>query len=217
MRKHLIKYIISIGIILTFSGCSTFSDGVPNADINTSVNEDVNISENEEVNATVGVERIDFNKKYASYIELIDVYMNNFKNLYINVITLEESISVITGKMDIGSTEGNNATKYVDSKGNVIRYNLVIYGETGKMIIDYYVLDDIKLYVVELYETYSSPILGIGGSDILSYDMKKYIVDGNDVYYLDDVAKNIIDTNQEEANVYMTLDALNSSFIKTDN
>lgn len=54
------------------------------------------------------------------------------------------------------------------------------------------------------------------GFDILSYDMKKYIVDGNDVYYLDDVAKNIIVTNQEESNVYMTLDELNRSFKKTD-
>lgn len=55
-------------------------------------------------------------------------------------------------------------------------------------------------------------MLGVGGNDILSYDMKKYIVDGNDVYYLDDVAKNIIVTNQDEANVYMTLDELNRSF-----
>ena len=47
--------------------------------------------------------------------------------------------------------------KYTDLEGNVLRYEIVIYGETGKVTLDYYFIKD-YIYVKILSEYYTFPI-----------------------------------------------------------
>ena len=47
--------------------------------------------------------------------------------------------------------------KYTDLEGNVLRYEIVIYGETGKATLDYYFIKD-YIYVKILSEYYTFPI-----------------------------------------------------------
>lgn len=228
MKKNLFISIIMIGVILMLSGCySSYkskdvenivtnikSSDIDNIDTNM---KSANVENTEDDTISAHIENTDYNKIYDDYIVMIDEYMNNFKNSFFNVVTMEENITMITGVMDIDSTEGNFSTKYVDSKGNVIRFHIDISGETCKTIKDYYILTDKKLFVVELHETYSSPVIGSGNYDILSYDLKKFMIDGNNVYCLDDVAKDVIVTSQKETDVYMSLDDLTNNFIETKN
>ena len=47
--------------------------------------------------------------------------------------------------------------KYMDLEGNVLRYEIVIYSETGKATLDYYFIKD-YIYVKILSEYYTFPI-----------------------------------------------------------
>ena len=47
--------------------------------------------------------------------------------------------------------------KYADLEGDVLRYEIVMYGETGKSTLDYYFIKD-YIYVKKLSEYYTFPI-----------------------------------------------------------
>ena len=61
----------------------------------------------------------------------------------------------VTNKELIG--RDGEITRYLDKNGNILRYTLLLYGETGKAIYDYYFIKE-YIYVNVLDEKYICPV-----------------------------------------------------------
>lgn len=113
-------------------------------------------------------------------------YRTNFIELYTStaVEETESRINIEEMEIDFGDN-GEPATliKYTDSSGQVLRYQLQFYGETGQCSIDYYLCKDFVL-ISRRNDYYSSWILTAGYSDVLYSTIENWIVIDENAYIL---------------------------------
>ena len=120
-------------------------------------------------------------------------YRMNFIELYTSTAMEETESQINTEEMEIDfGDNGEPATliKYMDSSGEVLRYNLQFYGETGQCSIDYYLCKDF-VHISRKNDYYSSWILTAGYSDVLYSTIENWIVtDENIDIFMQEMIKN---------------------------
>ena len=106
-----------------------------------------------------------------SCILMISSGKNTFvNNKEINITDIRSSIGEYYDELTDGYLRGEiivtnkeltgrdgEITRYVDKNGNILRYTLLLYGETGKAIYDYYFIKE-YIYVNVLDEKYMCPV-----------------------------------------------------------
>ena len=87
--------------------------------------------------------------------------------------------------------------KYMDLEGNVLRYEIVIYSETGKATLDYYFIKD-YIYVKILSEYYTFPINASEESMpyVLYRTFQEGIIYKEDIYKLE--GKSLVKSNVKD-------------------
>lgn len=101
------------------------------------------------------------------------LYMHNYMNL-----KLEGDIRSEDRNLE-GGTEGGRITRYEDKTGNVLRYRLIRYGETGKTEENYYFLDEAIYYTIleDMYDSHISVMYRSDApADILYRTFKEVIM-----------------------------------------
>lgn len=96
-------------------------------------------------NAFINNKKIDIGNVQSSISEYYDELTSKY---------LQGKITV-TNKALIG--RDGELTRYTDESGNILRYTLLLYGETGKTTCDYYFITG-YIYVNVLNENYICPI-----------------------------------------------------------
>ena len=113
-------------------------------------------------------------------------YRTNFIELYTSTAMeeTESQINIEEMETDFGDN-GEPATliKYTDSSGEVLRYQLQFYGETGQCSIDYYLCKDFVL-ISRKNDYYSSWVLTAGYSDVLYSTIENWIITDEDACIL---------------------------------
>lgn len=115
--------------------------------------------------------KIDIDKVQSS----VNEYYDEFRAGY-----LRGEIAV-TNKPLIG--RDGEITRYTDKNGNILRYTLVICGETGKILYEYYFMKE-YIYINILDENYTSPIYE-KTPYILYRTLKEGVVYKNTIYRLE--------------------------------
>ena len=82
--------------------------------------------------------------------------------------------------------------KYTDLEGNVLRYEIVIYGETGKATLDYYFIKD-YIYVKRLSEYYTFPS---NVPYVLYRNFQEGVIYKEDIYKLE--GKSLVKSNVKD-------------------
>ncbi|GEM_PF-6622829 len=97
-----------------------------------------------------------------------------------NIIPVTEQLKVETYSLEGQSAEGGTITRYLDENGNITRYKIKLYGETGRSETDYVFVDDI-IYYFKLIEEYNAPIYVENSNVTYQYFEKGMIKEGR--YY----------------------------------
>ncbi|HEX3077373.1 MAG TPA: hypothetical protein VHQ24_10970 [Lachnospiraceae bacterium] len=204
---------------LLFSGCDRIADS-----FDSKQSSEVNIESNsEDANTTSdqGEEENQGNQIQESYeqiMKMIEDFNSNFTNLYTNELLSESGdLKINKGTMNFQSTEGNEAIQFLDNQSKVIRYEVSVYGETGKAEYNFYILNDDMTLVTTLTSVYSSPNLMLGGDDVLYSEQEKYLIKDSVTYAIDDVNESIVEKVIDDETVTMTVEELDNSFTLENN
>ena len=92
------------------------------------------------------------------------------------------------------STEGGTITRYTDKGGEIYRYRLVLYGETGRMESNYFFTSHF-IYYTSLEEDYCVPPIIIGETDILEQTLTEGILIDGVCYRYDRLRDQILMTD----------------------
>lgn len=108
------------------------------------------------------------------------------------------------------SAEGAELTRFMTPDGDIARYTLNIFGETGKSAYNYYCFSDGILYVQHLVMDYTDWNFSPENRfDILRYSLLSYVIDGKETYLIYDGLKQVL--KAENSGLY-TIDELNYLF-----
>lgn len=124
------------------------------------------------------------------------------------------TIAVETRRLMDFSAEGGTITRYKDSSEKLLRYRLMLYGETGRTESNYFFADSF-IYYTELAEEYCTPItLTSADTDILERTLSEGIMI-DDVCYVYDRRNDQIFEHDRIASVFTPKD-LDELFTEAD-
>ena len=155
---------------------------------------------------------------YQEYSLRVNQGLDHFRQL-INSDEYSGSISALTieSRRIIGiSSEGGTLTRFMTPTGEIIRYTVEQFGETGKKVSNVYVFDDGLIYVQELSMNYADWAFASPNNrfDILDYSLNSYVIDGEKTVILDDV---FLQAKEDESGKkVVSLDELDDYFNKYD-
>jgi len=130
----------------------------------------------------------------------------NDPNKYSKHINSEEKI--IYGQ----SAEGGKIIKYTDANDNLLRYELYSFGEAGKSILNYYVLNSESVFISELNIFYDTVSFSYPKNDFY-YHLNKYVIIKEEVYVFDEFNETIINIeNKESLQIKLSLNEIENIF-----
>ncbi|WP_310603457.1 hypothetical protein [Anaerosporobacter sp.] len=218
MKKRILVGIL-VCMVLLSNGCSTKKKANENINTNT-------IEENPEERdkESISAEPIDEHDKtesmeYSIIREKINLCLEEFSKMYENAVTGntegESSIEIHTGEMDIPSTEGNEVNQYIDEKGEILRYSIMVFGEMGNVTYEYHKLDDNTTYATILKVMYSAPIYMQDENTVSKETLEEYIVVDNKICCLDSKKEILVEVSEEEDSLpFANFEELNAGFIE---
>lgn len=135
----------------------------------------------------------------SSIAKNIRAYMGRFAKDGASSVTDEDfiaaGVNIKTKLLMDMSAEGGEITRYEDGKGQILKYRLRFYGETGRVEHNYYLIDDF-VYYTELLEEYRTPINVEGAdTDVLRYTMTEGILIDGVCYRYDHKQDQILKTD----------------------
>ena len=114
-------------------------------------------------------------------------------------------------QLDDKSAEGGEIIRYTNENGDILQYKITIYGETGRVVENYYFAVDNTIYYTRLEELYSTPISLKKEVTILSRTFKKGVI-VNRQFYDDEELKTDCENTGDGGNMYNSLEELNAIF-----
>lgn len=180
--------ITTIFISLALSGCFVKSTNVYESEKQTNVNSEL------------------LNDRDVK--EEIDNYMSQFISAYSTPGNLKiENYDYIFSD----SSEGSEIKRYSENNGNVLRFRIIYYGETGKKEDNYYLLNG-YMYCTSLREFYGGSITQTD-AEVLCRSFDDGIMIGKNLYQLDINTGKYIETDNNIG--FMNKNDLYSSFDKS--
>jgi hypothetical protein len=122
-----------------------------------------------------------FQAQWETYIE--DIWVRSFDDRDIGANIFPSWGAYVYGH----STEGGVIFKYLNTDGSTLRYRLELYGESGNTRLDYYLINN-ALFVSVLRAAYSS-MSYYPGSEILYFELNRYVQSSSKWYQMDDINK----------------------------
>ncbi len=119
-------------------------------------------------NTLVNAKKVDI----ADIQSSVDEYYDEFTDEY------SRGEITVTNKELVG--RDGEITRYVDKNGNILRYTLLLYGETGKVEYDYYFIKE-YIYVNIFAEQYVCPVYE-KKTYTLYRTLKEGVIYGNTLY-----------------------------------
>lgn len=113
--------------------------------------------------------------------------------------------------LDDKSAEGGEIIRYMKENGDILQYKITIYGETGRVVENYYFAIDNTIYYTRLEEQYNASISLEKEVTILSSTFKKGVI-VNRQFYDDEELKNDCENTGDGENMYNSLEELNAVF-----
>lgn len=139
----------------------------------------------------------------------IDAYMSHFKSGEADsFIQDSNNQKTETRLLPEASAEGGEIVRYTGEGDRILRYCITYYGETGKLIENYYIIDDL-IYYRSLLESYVSPISQEEAKTLSLVSAEGVIIDG--ICYEYNSVSHHIGTNKIETS-YQSLQQLNELF-----
>ena len=120
---------------------------------------------------------------FNTYESKINDYKNNYSSLMYN-----DGISVSEKDFPGYSAEGGKVKQYT-ADGKIIRYELILAGESGQRTVNLYILDEF-IFVIDLTNEYDIPLITKQKSN-LDYQLKKYVLVNNQIFAYDENNKTI--------------------------
>lgn len=117
----------------------------------------------------------------------IEAYMEEFKSMYMSkVCGMDQKIFIKSQDIYVDNLGYPiELTVYKNDKGEDVRYQVQLYGETGNSVTDYYLCNGF-IYVNQEKEYYSSQILVENYNDVLYRETNDWIIFEDKVYILQD-------------------------------
>lgn len=172
--KTAISYLLSALMLITATACADNSA------------ENTNGANASEASGYTELFRAEPDSRYADAVSLIDEYMSGYLQMNFEENEVTEESSEVLGH----STEGGALTEFKDENGNIIRYRLNLYGETGNFEGNYYVIGDSRGYYTALKSEYDS-WRQVTAQGVLRYDFEEYWIDGGEIYRMDNINKRL--------------------------
>ena len=134
----------------------------------------------------------------------IDTYMDQYKGGK----AASDTLRIETRLFPEAGAEGGEIARYTGAGDQVLRYRITYYGETGKLVENYYFIDDF-IYYTSLLESYASPISQEEAKTVSLVSAEGVIIDG--ICYEYDSGGHTIGKNTIKAS-YTNLQQLNDLF-----
>ncbi len=155
---------------------------------------------------------------FEKVISLTNDYMSMFRTEYTTDALDGENLRIIIEQadLDVQSTEGSTYNIYKKPDGDIIRACLVVYGETGKSITNFYEIKENMYVISKLTTYYSSGIMTAGFQDALNYTIEECFFDGTNFYIIDRISEKLIPSSDKRESDLLIIDMLknNSSDIQ---
>lgn len=114
-------------------------------------------------------------------------------------------------QLDDKSAEKGEIIRYKKENGDILQYKITIYGETGRVVENYYFTVNNTIYYTRLEELYSSPISLEKEVTILSRTFKEGVIINGQFYDREELKADFKNTDDGE-NMYDSLEELNAVF-----
>lgn len=114
-------------------------------------------------------------------------------------------------QLDGESAEGGEIIRYKKENGDILQYKITIYGETGRVVENYYFTANNTIYYTGLEELYNAPISLDKEVTILSRIYKEGVII-NGQFYDDEKLKTDFKNTGDGKNMYNSLEELNTVF-----